>query len=242
MQRAQDQEMMSVAAHERAVEVSGPLAETAITAAAVVAAAKDGLEFRPRGDGKSWVLVRKERRLALKVNPSGKNSPELAEITALLHLQPNLDRYEVVVATGVPDPLKNPVEPADEFRITPRSTAQAYLYLANGVEVPDAHLASGVARPPGGLEEVQDLFRVHVCEERRRPACAFVAVRYRDHWFYIDDRDLETKATLMLLLQLRNLDFKRQQIGAIPALTLRSADNGSLHLLTLSSCLIIPRP
>ena len=59
----------------------------------------------------------------------------------MLHLKPNLDRYELVVAAGVTDPLKNPTAPAGEFRITPRSTAQAYLYLANGVEVP--------ARAPG---------------------------------------------------------------------------------------------
>jgi hypothetical protein len=45
-------------------------------------------------------------------------------------------------------------------------------------------------------------------------------VWYRDHWFYIDDRDQETKATLVLMLQLRRLDFQRQKIGTVPALTL----------------------
>ncbi|WP_204249728.1 hypothetical protein [Gemmata sp. SH-PL17] len=43
---------------------------------------------------------------------------------------------------------------------------------------------------------------------------------YRDHWFYIDDRDLESKSTLLLMLQLRRLDFQRQRIGNVPALTL----------------------
>ena len=85
------------------------------------------------------------------------------------------------------------------------------------------HLASGVARAADGqaaLDATEDLFRVHVCKGHKRPASACVAVRYRDHWFYIDDRDQQTKSTLMLMLQLRHLDFKRQQLGAVPALTL----------------------
>ena len=39
------------------------------------------------------------------------------------------------------------------------------------------------------------------------PACAAVAVRYRDHWFYIDDRDRDSKATFALLLELSRLEL-----------------------------------
>jgi hypothetical protein len=46
-----------------------------------------------------------------------------------------------------------------------------------------------------------------------------VAVKYRDYWYYIDDRDQESKATFALVLQLSRLDFARQQ-PAIPFLTL----------------------
>lgn len=35
-----------------------------------------------------------------------------------------------------------------------------------------------------------------------------------------EDRDHDSKATLFLMSQLRQLDFKRQQIGTLPALTL----------------------
>ena len=51
------------------------------------------------------------------------------------------------------------------------------------------------------------------------PANAAVAVEYRDSWFYIDDSDLESKYTFMLLRQLSAL-----QAGSIeragPVLTL----------------------
>jgi hypothetical protein len=44
-------------------------------------------------------------------------------------------------------------------------------------------------------------------------------VKYRGYWFYIDDRDMASKATLALMMQLARLDFSRQQPGG-PVLTL----------------------
>jgi hypothetical protein len=223
LQHMQDREMLSLASEERAAEVSGPLPAAAITATAAVEAAKNGFEYRPKGDGKTWVLVRKERKLTIKVNPSAKNAPEMAGLAKLLNLKPNLNRYDLVLATGVTDPLLNPTPPGDEFRLTPRSTAQAHFYLASGVDVPAAHLASGVAPTPHGthsLDGTRDLLHVQVCAGHKRPTCAYIAVRYRDHWFYIDDRDQDSKSTIFLLMHLRRLDFKRQQIGGAPTLTL----------------------
>jgi len=102
-----------------------------------------------------------------------------------------------------------------------------FFYLANGVEVPCEHLAAGVARQPVGPDGVpfdtravtEGLFTVHACKGHKPPAAAFVAVKYRDYWYYIDDRDQESKATFALVLQLSRLDFARQQ-PAIPFLTL----------------------
>jgi len=41
------------------------------------------------------------------------------------------------------------------------------------------------------------LLRIH--SDAHLPAHAAVAVRYRGNWFYIDDRDRNTKSTFMLL-------------------------------------------
>jgi hypothetical protein len=102
-----------------------------------------------------------------------------------------------------------------------------YFYLANGVEVPAEHLEAGLVRPPVGPDgrlfdgrAVTDgLFTVHACREHKPPPTAFVAVKYRDYWYYIDDRDQESKATLALVLSLSRLDFARQPPGG-PFLTL----------------------
>jgi hypothetical protein len=223
LQIAQDRELAAVVAEDRAVEVGGPLPAEAVTAAAVVEAAKSNLEYRPRADGKSWVLVRKERRLVVRVNPAGLGSAEVAELTGLLNLVPGLPRYDIVVASGVPDPVRNPRPPSAELRVLTRSTSQVYFYLAHGVEVPPEHVCAGLVPPPAegdGADLTRGLFEVHVCKGHKPPVSAYVAVNYRGYWYYIDDRDRATKATFMLMLQLSRLDFVRQRGVSGPVLTL----------------------
>jgi hypothetical protein len=68
-------------------------------------------------------------------------------------------------------------------------------------------------------EVTRGLFEVRVHQGHKPPPGAFVAVKYRGYWFYIDDRDPASKAAFGVVLQLSRLDFKRQQIGG-PLLTL----------------------
>jgi hypothetical protein len=213
---------------ERLVEVGGPFPSSTVTPAVTVEAAKNGLEYRPRADGTTWALVRKERRLVLEVNPASLDHPILEEIAGLLNLQPGRPRYEVIIFPGVvPDPLQAPSPPSDELRISLRSSAQVYFFLANGVEVPGEHLEAGLVRLPVGPDgrlfdgrAVTDgLFTVHACRGHKPPSTGFVAVKYRDYWYYIDDRDQQSKATFALVLGVSRLDFGRQQPGG-PFLTL----------------------
>ena len=216
---AQVGELAAIRTEDRAVEVGGPPVPAAVAAAGAVEAAKAGLEYRPRADGSGWVPVRVSRRLVVGVSPGAETAPELLELAGLLNLVPGLSRYEVEVSgRGGPDPLKFPTPPAAEVRVVPRSTAQAAGFLANGVEVPAGHLAAGLARPADPAATA-GLFAVRVCGGHRPPPGAFVAVRYRDHWYWIDDRDAASKATFALLLHLSRLDFAREQLRG-PTLTL----------------------
>jgi hypothetical protein len=174
------------------------------------------------------LLLKKEDRLVFRINPVNIDSPEMVELTGLLNLVPSLPQYDVVVAPGVVlDPLRYPRPPSVELRIMPRSTSQVMYYLANGVEAPPEHLACGFARPvvdPEGRagdprELTGGLFEVHVCQGHKPPPNAYVAVKYRDRWYYIDDRDHATKATLTLMLQLSRLDFGAEKPSG-PFLTL----------------------
>jgi hypothetical protein len=229
-QAAQDEQLASIRAEEFPIQVGSPLPADAVTDRGAVEARKNGMEYRRGADGKSWVLVRLERRLVLDVSPGAENSPELTEITELLRLVPGLRRYEVAVGPLLtPDPARCPGPPSDELRIVPRSTAQVLFYLANGVEVPPEHLCAGIVRQPvdgdgrvfEGRELTRGLFEVNVSPGHKRPANAFVAVRRLGYWYYIDNRDQASKATFMLLLQMSRLNFADRSAPNVgPVLTL----------------------
>ena len=103
--------------------------------------------------------------------------------------------------------------------------------MSHGVAVPPEHTAEGMARstvgPHGRVFEWRDvtagLFTVCSVKQHHRPDQAYVAVGYRDHWFYIDERDHASKATFNLILQLARLDLggdgPRSRPGS-PVLTL----------------------
>jgi hypothetical protein len=226
MQICQDRELASVHTEERINLVGDPLPATA-----VVEAMKNGLEVRQTPDGKSWKLARRERHMVLEVAPEASASPELAELFAILNLAPGLARYELTfVQRGHEDPQHHPTSPSAELQIVPRSTAQVYFYLANGIEVPAEHISCGLVHPTtdehgdsfDAREITRGLFEVHVYKGHRSPKNAYVAVPYRGYWYYIDDADSTTKATFALMLQLSRLDFARlrEGIGAKPLLTL----------------------
>jgi hypothetical protein len=227
-QATQDLGLGTVRPEERLVEVGGPLPPSAVTAEAVVEAARNGMEYRPRADGASWTLGRREHRLALEVFPTAVGHPIMEELASLLNLRAGRTRYEIAAESGiVPDPLRSPGPPSDELRLSLRSTSQVYFYLANGVEVPAEHLAARIVCPPAGPDGTlfdarvvtEGLFAVHACKGHKPPPTAFVAIKYRDYWYYIDDRDQQSKATFALVLGVSRLDFGRQPPGA-PFLTL----------------------
>jgi hypothetical protein len=228
MQYGQDNEIAALRNESHEVELGGPVAADKITPSVVLEAAKAGMEYRPRQDGKGWVIVKKENKLFLRINPLAIGSPAVEELTALLNVEPSLPQYEVVVAPGiVADPLRSGRAPTAALRMMPRSTSQVLYYLANGVEVPPEHVACGYVKPirdptgnivdPGVI--TRDLFAVHVSQGHKPPPNAYVAIRYRGCWYYVDDRDQSTKATITLMLQLNRLDFANEQPAA-PFLTL----------------------
>jgi hypothetical protein len=222
LQTAADRELISVRSEEQLTEVSGPLPGESATAAAAAQAAHEGLELQPRKDGKTWALIRRGHHLVMEVTPGTEQDPELLEVEALLNLLPGQSRYELVVATGrVPDPLRHPMPPSRALLITPRSTAQVYLYLANGVEIPPEHASAGEVCPClGGMAATAGLLAIHTAATHKPPPGAYLAVKYRGWWYYIDDQDAASKSTFALMLQLTRLDLRRRPPGGGPVLTL----------------------
>jgi hypothetical protein len=221
---AADRELLSIRTEAKITEVSGPLPAETATAAAAADAVRQGLELRPRADGKTWTLVRRERRLVVQVTPGSEQDPELLELEGLLNLLPGRSKYDLVVAPGrIPDPLLHPAPASGELRITPRSTAQVYLYLTNGIEVPPEHVVAGLVCPSSDRdchEATGGMFAVYTATGHKPPPKAYAAVKYRGWWYYIDDQDAQSKATFAIMLQLSRLDLRRRPPGGGPLLTL----------------------
>jgi hypothetical protein len=219
MQSATSRELLTVHSEESVTPVGAPLAAAAVTAAAQVEAAKTGLEYVEGADPTSRVLVRRPRKLVLEFRVGPEADPELAELFQLLNLDPARRHFDLIAtSSSPPDPLHFPRPTFDQVLLEPRSASQVFYFLANGVEVPIEHLKCGLVRQPVDAlgqpvdmrEVTSGLFEVHVCKGHHPPRNAYVAISYRDHWYYIDDADQASKATLVLMLQLSRLDFHRE--------------------------------
>ena len=85
-----------------------------------------------------------------------------------------------------------------------------------GVQVPGAHLTDGVARPTAA--SVHPFIVIH--SSRDRPSHATVAVRHRDWWFFVDERDARSKQAFIVLRTLIGLRLDEAASGqAVPVLT-----------------------
>ena len=112
-----------------------------------------------------------------------------------------------------------------QWTVRPRSISGLLYYLSHNVEAPSRHhheLVTVTRTEDGGRFDWYEtpagrLFSIRTSEER--PQNAYIATRYRGHWFYIEDTDLETKSTFMLLRQLFDLQAG-QTNPRVPALTL----------------------
>ncbi len=89
----------------------------------------------------------------------------------------------------------------DEIALLTRSMQEILVDLGAGVEVPAADLKAGRAtRVAPAAAAGADCPLVHIHAGSARPADAYAAVRYRHHWFWIDDRDLQSKRIFMFLM------------------------------------------
>lgn len=96
----------------------------------------------------------------------------------------------------------SPVRGADnELAVHSRSMLQIMAAFASYIDVPQAHLDERSAPPVAvspGAEDRQTKVRIHSSKDK--PSNAFAAVRYREHWFWIENGDWQTKRALTAVM------------------------------------------
>jgi hypothetical protein len=168
------------------------------------------VQIRPVEDGPDGF----DLFLVFRARPD--SEAELARVRTLLELS-DATEYRLTSNPTFREP--------DEIAILPRSLMGTLYYLSQAVEPPQRDIDAGrvtITRTGDGSvfewsELTGGLFRVRSSLEP--PENAFVRIRYRDAWFYIDDADLTSKSTFQLLEQLFQLQAGQAGSGG-PLLTL----------------------
>jgi hypothetical protein len=160
--------------------------------------------------------VTKEMQLEIKSSPEHRET--IAEIKQLLGLDQNIEVYHLNSDFLSHSP--------NTISIRTRSLMSIFFYLSHNVDTPEAHKAEGlvtITRNKDGSEfdwsKTAGGSMFHVSQSETEPQGAFVAIPYRDQWFYLADNDLESKSTFMLMAQLFRLQAgAAKSVG--PALTI----------------------
>jgi hypothetical protein len=129
----------------------------------------------------------------------GKVDPAVQEdilfVRKTLGLDPSASDISVVYGSVAKDDK--------ELALLTRSILEIIIDLASYIDVPSAHVEEKRVNPTMAGETVNGvpvppLIRIHSSTDK--PADAFIAVPYRYHWFWIDDRDYRSKALFSFLM------------------------------------------
>jgi hypothetical protein len=177
-QRKGDEEYLRVTELLREIQLSGAI----------------GMEVKEIDDNEYSTLMIFHRE-----GNNDETEANLNELGDLLGLKPDVQEFQVSYGF---------ISGSDtEIVMLTRSMLNIMIQLSTQIEAPVEHVNEG--RTVSALEldnsthEMAQVFRLkHSTEE---PEDAFVAVKYRDYWFWIDDRDFLTKNTFGFLMILNSL-------------------------------------
>jgi len=212
---------------QRLTPVADPVPRDSLTVADFQTAYENNYVYKPTDVNQTMVLHKKENATFLRFAPEALYSEEYLEIVRILQLAPGLTRYELNLALeGQLLDEQIPSEGRREILLSIRSLLEIMFFLSNGVDVPVAHVAKGLVTItindqgcPFDWQQVLDN-RFRVLTSKQKPHQAAVAVKYRGHWFYIDDRDHTSKSTFILLRKIFALQVQAGGVESLPILTL----------------------
>src|SRR5262249_16823322 len=248
LRRLQAANKMAILLEEHDERVGGTVPGALVTPRDLVEAARANHELKPddevdspdgKGDARpparkrdpktvaGWVTRKKETPY-LYIAPDAAASPDWLEFCQVFRVKPGEKRYEIEVTKLAPFPVAYPAEGVKVLDLETRSLLQVLYFLAHGVEVPAEHAAAGLARMTLDLDgSVFDydrvlggLFKVWAAKCKPRPPHAAVAVHYLDHWYSLDERDHDSRATFALVLHMSRVELGQTAGGGGPVLTL----------------------
>lgn len=106
----------------------------------------------------------------------------------LLQLDPDINVFDIEYGVVV--------ERKNQIVVQTHSILEMMANISWYIEVPGEHVSEGrtlaTFRP-------DDPDLIHILVAKDRPENAFLSINYRDHWYYIDDRDVKSKNTFAVM-------------------------------------------
>jgi len=135
---------------------------------------------------------------------------ETETIRGILKINPGISSYKIVFgALSKQD---------DEIALLTRSMLEIMLEMGAMVEVPADHVAEKRVKETVPFFG-EEWMRTRIHSSRDKPADVFTAIRYQDYWFWIDNKDIDSKRNFALLMIFLSLTESEQKASA-PVLTI----------------------
>ena len=153
-----------------------------------------------------YTLINNQRVLALSVKKAMIDSPEMQDLIDVLDIDKHL---LYIVNTDANSDYRS----GSEIDINLRSLAGIEFYLSHGIHIPEEHLKNKNVQISYTAEGdifnwntiFEDTFQVYSAIEEPSDNLAAVKVYWRGYWFFINDKDINSKYTFMLLNQISAL-------------------------------------
>jgi hypothetical protein len=188
--------------------------------------------FKSYDGGENYYFTDWHDYPAMWIDPESRTSSDGKLIIETLNLQPTpLKRVWTFARTRViegTDMENVPDNPRPELRMQLRTFYSVLNLLAYGIELPPGDEEEGraftkalydKAVSDGRAVDLSNKFVVH-STKGKRPENAFVAVKHRDTWFHVDDRDKSSKRFFNAAYDLFNMEIAPSGGAGSPVLTI----------------------
>jgi hypothetical protein len=196
------------------IDAKGDISQVLLLGAASYAMSNDA-EIVGYPDGK-WQTHRYEKHMALRFSPTSDDSPDAQRLKKLLGLKVDHYNFSIVESEmvnaekargilGQPPGALDPSVVWVEIGMRGRSMFEILQVASKEVRVPVDDVRMGKAsanRPQDQTSATGASGWLVIKSSDSRPSGSSLSIKYKGHWFYIDDTDLRSRETFSMLTAL----------------------------------------
>ena len=212
----QKKHKLLIAFTEHQKPISTPIEKSLIKPTDFISAAKAGYTFIPDTDGLHLRLSKPKPQPIVLFRTT---APESLNILKQLGVM-KTDDEPIELHAG----SKRHLYPStySNINLRTRSVLGAIVYLTQGVTPPQSHIDRNLTFstwpfPGPDNDKIDQVFKVRASPSRPQTS---LAVQYRGYWFYIDETDLTSKSTFLVLSEIYRLSLVGSDQSQAPLLTL----------------------